>query len=565
MNGAVSNLAVSASTMGALGHELRNGGYDVVHVHEPNVPAVSWFAVEASQVPVVGTFHTYSTSRVVNGIAANLVGARRLYGKLSARIAVSEAAAWTARRYYGGRYRIVPNGVDLAAARPQRSPGDDLEILFIGRAEGRKGLPILLRAFEALRGAGIGARLTIAGVPAEEVEPLLLDPEGVNMVGRVTEEEKWRLLGSVDLLCAPSLGGESFGMVLTEAFASGTPVVASDIAGYRDVVRDGVDGMLVPAGDAVELGEALGALASDPSSPRADGGRRARARGALCMAARGRRGHRGVRAGRRRAATRDRHGPRGAARRSQARGARTASGTGAAAVARARGRGARPAQDGEARPEGAHPRRGRGRRGPDAARARAAGHRVDRPRSPRRHAGMGARGVHAHVPLDAGPRRGLERDSARRAARHSRAAPRHRPRDDGRRPDVGHPARPPGRALARSDRVAQAGPDARSLPGGARHARLADDAQHPRAVRARRRHVRHRRRVQPRRGRAGDRHDRAGGAARAGGLGALDPAQRQAVALPARAAGRCRGAPRNAPGPHRSPGVQATAARAPGP
>ena len=119
MNGAVSNLAVSASSMGVLGHELRNGGYDVVHVHEPNVPAVSWFAVEASPVPVVGTFHTYSTSRVVNGIAANLVGARRLYGKLSARIAVSEAAAWTARRYYGGRYRIVPNGVDLAAARPR--------------------------------------------------------------------------------------------------------------------------------------------------------------------------------------------------------------------------------------------------------------------------------------------------------------------------------------------------------------------------------------------------------------------------------------------------------------
>ena len=102
-------------------------------------------------------------------------------------------------------------------------------------------------------------------MPSIEVEPLLLDPEGVRMVGPVDEAEKWRLLGTSDLLCAPSLGGESFGMVLTEAFASGTPVVASDIAGYRDVVRHGRDGILVPGGDAVELGEALRSLAADPA------------------------------------------------------------------------------------------------------------------------------------------------------------------------------------------------------------------------------------------------------------------------------------------------------------
>ena len=101
------------------------------------------------------------------------------------------------------------------------------------------------------------ARLTVAGATEEEVDPLLLDREGVDVAGRVTDEEKWRLLGRADVLCAPSLGGESFGMVLTEAFASGTPVVASDIAGYRDVVRDGVDGLLVPAADPAALGEAL--------------------------------------------------------------------------------------------------------------------------------------------------------------------------------------------------------------------------------------------------------------------------------------------------------------------
>jgi phosphatidylinositol alpha-mannosyltransferase len=279
MNGAVSNLSFFPEAAAAIGRELRHGGYDVVHVHEPNAFAVSPFAVEAARVPVVATFHTYSTSWFPNTFAANVAGFRRIYAKIAQRIAVSEAAEWTARRYYGGRYRIVPNGVDLSAARPDHSrPHDTLELLFVGRAEGRKGLPVLLRAFEALRGAGVDARLTVAGATEEEVAPLLLDTEGVEVAGRVTEEEKWRLLGRADLLCAPSLGGESFGMVLTEAFASSTPVVASRIAGYRDVVRSRQDGLLVPAGDAVELGEALHDLALDPER-RACMARSARERG----------------------------------------------------------------------------------------------------------------------------------------------------------------------------------------------------------------------------------------------------------------------------------------------
>jgi phosphatidyl-myo-inositol alpha-mannosyltransferase len=265
MNGAVSNLSVFPESVATLGKELRNGDYDVVHVHEPNAPYVSWHAAEAARQPIVATFHTYSTSWLVGKFTANVAGARRLYSKLDARIAVSEAAEWTARRYYGGRYSIVPNGVDLGAARPDPTrPHGALRILFVGRAEGRKGLPVLLRAFEALRLAGVDAQLTVAGATEEEVAPLLLDTEGVDIAGRVSEEEKWRLLGEADLLCAPSLGGESFGMVLTEAFASSTPVVASNIAGYRDVVRNRLDGLLVPPGDAVELGETLRDLALDP-------------------------------------------------------------------------------------------------------------------------------------------------------------------------------------------------------------------------------------------------------------------------------------------------------------
>jgi phosphatidylinositol alpha-mannosyltransferase len=195
----------------------------------------------------------------------NLLGQRRVMNKLSLRIAVSEAARWTGERFYGGRYRVIPNGVDLNRVVPGPKPANDsLELLFIGRAEERKGLPVLMRAFEALRLAGVDARLTVAGSTPEEVAPLLLEPEGVEIVGRVSDEEKWNLLHRADLLCAPSLGGESFGIVLLEALASSTPVVCSDIPGYRDVVRDDIEGRLVEPGDPAALGEAIRALAVRP-------------------------------------------------------------------------------------------------------------------------------------------------------------------------------------------------------------------------------------------------------------------------------------------------------------
>ncbi|MEA2428700.1 MAG: phosphatidyl-myo-inositol alpha-mannosyltransferase [Thermoleophilaceae bacterium] len=267
-NGAVSNVTVTPHTVRVIEHELRHGGYDVVHVHEPNGCVPSVFTTEAARIPLVGTFHAYSTS-FTNRIASGPVGMRRVYNKLHVRIAVSEAARWTAERFYGGRYRIVPNGVDLSAAPSGPKPAsEELRLAFVGRAEGRKGLPVLLRAFEALRAAGVPARLTVAGSTREEVEPYLLDQEGVDVVGRVSDDEKFRLLHESDLLCAPSLGGESFGMVLTEAFAAGTPVVCSDIAGYRDVVRSGVDGVLVPPGDPAALGQALHDLAVDPGRRR---------------------------------------------------------------------------------------------------------------------------------------------------------------------------------------------------------------------------------------------------------------------------------------------------------
>jgi phosphatidylinositol alpha-mannosyltransferase len=266
MNGSQSRLSYSPSALGILGRELQQGNYDVVHVHELNAPFLSWYAAEAAPGPLVATLHTYTKNWISSQLASTLLGARRLYNKTHVKIAVSEASRWTQDRFYGGHYRVIPNGVDTSAAIQGPKPAaDHLRLLFFGRAEERKGLPVALRAFEALRGTGVDARLIVAGSTQEEAEPYLLDDEGVEIVGRVSDDEKWRLMHEADVLVAPSLGGESFGMVLTEAFASGTPVVASDIAGYREVVRDGTDGMLVRAGDPAALGEALHALAMDPA------------------------------------------------------------------------------------------------------------------------------------------------------------------------------------------------------------------------------------------------------------------------------------------------------------
>jgi phosphatidylinositol alpha-mannosyltransferase len=262
-NGAVSNLAISPYAITTLRRELERGGYDVVHIHEPVAPAVSWDTMCFTDLPLVGTFHCYSTNRVTNN-AANLLGARRRVNRLHVRIAVSEAAAWTARRFFGGRYRVIPNGVHVADAPldplPARRPGDPLKIVFVGQTVERKGLPVLLRAFEALRDH-VPATLTLVGAGHEDVEPLLLDARGVTALGKVDDAEKLAALRAADVLCAPSLGGESFGMVLTEAFAAGIPVVASDIAGYRDVVRHEVDGLLVAPGDPTALAETLRDLA----------------------------------------------------------------------------------------------------------------------------------------------------------------------------------------------------------------------------------------------------------------------------------------------------------------
>jgi phosphatidylinositol alpha-mannosyltransferase len=265
-NGAVSNLSITPYGVATMHTELHRGGYDVVHVHEPIAPLLGWVGTDWTPLPLVGTFHTYNENLLSNGIATAM-GARRVFNRLSVRVAVSEAAAWTARRFFGGHYRVIPNGVHVDHERVQllatRPMGDRLRIVFVGQAVERKGLPLLLRAFEALR-EHIPTELTVIGPTFEDLAPMMLDSSGVRALGKVDDESKRHELEQADVLCAPSLSGESFGMVLTEAFAAATPVIASDIAGYRDVVRNGVDGVLVAPGDAQALAETLRDLWEEP-------------------------------------------------------------------------------------------------------------------------------------------------------------------------------------------------------------------------------------------------------------------------------------------------------------
>ena len=258
-NGAVSNISAFPEGVTATRRALRQGEFDVVHVHEPVAPIVGWDTALSAKAPLVGTFHAYSTKGLPNHIAS-LLGARRVFNKLSARIAVSQAAAWTGRRWFGGEYEIVPNGVDLSAAPTAAKPeSDKLRILFVGRPEERKGLPVLLTAFGGLV-EHVPARLTVIGVERSDCARYLADEELLDSIdcrGRVSGDALWNALHEADVLCAPSLSGESFGMVLTEAFAAGTPVIASNIAGYNDVVSNGVDGVLVPPADPQRLAEEL--------------------------------------------------------------------------------------------------------------------------------------------------------------------------------------------------------------------------------------------------------------------------------------------------------------------
>ena len=237
---------------------LRDEAFDVVHLHEPLVPGPVLTALVSSDSALVGTFHragAFALSRTIGPLA------RWAAGRLAVRCAVSAEAEATAAAALGGTYERVWNGIEVpafATAPPWPRPANRGEqvVLFLGRHEPRKGLAVLLDAMGRL---GPTVHLWVAGDGPQtaRLRDATLGDVRVEWLGAIGEDEKRRRLRAADVVCAPSLHGESFGVVLLEAMAAGTLLVASDLPGYRNVAHDGREAFLVPPGDSEALADAI--------------------------------------------------------------------------------------------------------------------------------------------------------------------------------------------------------------------------------------------------------------------------------------------------------------------
>ena len=253
-NGSVAPIAPDPAAALRTIRALRDERFDVVHIHEPLVPGPALTALVFCDGPLVGTFHRAGEIAWYRAVRRP---ARWALSRLALRCAVSDLAVATARQAFGGSYELVWNGVDVASAKAAPPwPSEGRTVLFLGRHEPRKGLGVLV---EAVVRSGLDASIWVVGEgpQTEELREKTLGDPRFYWLGTVSEEEKFRRLKSADVMVAPSLHGESFGVVLLEGMAAGTAVVASDIPGYRAVARPGRDALLVPPGDPDALSAAL--------------------------------------------------------------------------------------------------------------------------------------------------------------------------------------------------------------------------------------------------------------------------------------------------------------------
>jgi phosphatidylinositol alpha-mannosyltransferase len=270
INGSIARIMLDPSIARRVRRVLQREHFDVIHVHEPLVPGLSQTVLRCSRTVTVGTFHAssypgiYSTSNLA--YASTYPFLRPLFRRLTGCIAVSTAALQFVSRYFPGNYEVIPNGVNLERFGPQVAPLPQFmdgkqNILFVGRFEKRKGAKYLLRAIPRIREWFPQTRFIFVGEgrlrPGFQRYVERQGWQNVVFTGYVSDEDLPHYFASAHVFCAPATGGESMGIVLLEAMASGKPIVASNINGYATVVSNEVDGLLTTPRNSEELAWAI--------------------------------------------------------------------------------------------------------------------------------------------------------------------------------------------------------------------------------------------------------------------------------------------------------------------
>jgi phosphatidyl-myo-inositol alpha-mannosyltransferase len=271
-SGSIARITISLNLTEKVKQVLKDGNFDIIHLHEPLAPTLCTTVLRLSRTVNVGTFHasesrpSYRWTKLV--FMSGLY--KKWFRRLNGRIAVSKPARDFANRYFPCSYEIIPNGIEMERYNPAVPPLPQFKdgktnILFVGRLEKRKGLEYLLKAYRLVKPDNPDCRLIIVG-PGTRLRGKYMkmvseaNLEDVVFVGGVDEYEKTRYYSTADIFCAPATGHESFGIVLLEAMATGKPVVASNIPGYASVITDGVEGLLVPPKQEVPLAQAISRL-----------------------------------------------------------------------------------------------------------------------------------------------------------------------------------------------------------------------------------------------------------------------------------------------------------------
>jgi phosphatidyl-myo-inositol alpha-mannosyltransferase len=280
-NGSVARITLPLRGYLQVKRLLTHQSFDIVHLHEPMMPALPLTVLRHSHAINVGTFHAFGRSNIGYFYAKPML--RPFFNKLHGRIAVSGPARDFVGRWFPGDYRVIPNGIDYARFATPLEPlpefeDDRLDVLFVGRLEKRKGLKFLLRAWPLVRREFPKARLLVVGGGGRRLESYRTwaSRRGwseVVFAGHVSTEDLVRYYQTSDVFCAPSTGQESFGIVLLEAMAAGRPILATEIPGYAEVVTHGREGLLVPPKDSDALAIGLTHLLADAKLRRELGAR----------------------------------------------------------------------------------------------------------------------------------------------------------------------------------------------------------------------------------------------------------------------------------------------------